>query len=429
MTRLRATFASLKSHNFRLFFVGQAVSATGTWMQKIGQAWLVLELTDSGLLLGVTAALQQLPTLFLGPWGGLLADRLDKRRLLLITQCTAGLLALLLGILTFTDRISLWMVLVLALLLGAANALDRPARQSFLSEMVDRAQLINAVTLNSVLMNSARVVGPALAGVLIARVGLAASFFVNAASFVAVVAALLLMRTSQLEPALPVGRQRGQLRAGVRYIRQTPGLLAPLILTAVAGLFAYEWTVTIPLLARDAFDGDADTFGMMYTAMGLGAVTGGLAVAGSIRAEFPVMLRTAGVFSTLVVAVAVAPNLPAVLVALVFVGAASVTLRAVTNALLQLQAEPEMRGRVMALLGVATFGMTPLGAPLIGWISERFGVRFAVGLGGIATGLAALAVARYIRAAMPRTPASMPRRHGNGTPRLWQNLRAMLRKV
>lgn len=406
MTRLRATFASVKNRNFRLFITGQAISSTGTWIQKIGQAWLVLRLTDSGTLLGVTAALQQLPILLIGPWGGLLADRLNKRRLVLATQTVSGLLAVALGLLTATGNISLWMVLVLAFLLGTTDALDKPGRQTIVSEMVDARHLTNAVLLNSVVMNSARIVGPAIAGIMIATIGLAASFYVNGASFLAVVVALLAMNTSELHPPVPVRRQRGQLREGMRYVRATPALAGPLMLMAVAGLFAYEWTVTLPLLAREAFGGGADTFGAMFAAMGVGAVLGGLGVAGSMRAGVHTIVKTAYVFSALILLLAVTPTLTTALIALVALGAVSIVLRSLTNAHLQLSSDPDKRGRVLSLLTVAVAGTTPIGAPLVGWIADDFGVRFALGLGGIATVAAALATAAFVRRTTPNPEPS-----------------------
>ena len=399
----RNTFRALGTRNFRYFFIGQAVSASGTWMQKIGQAWLVLELTGSGTLLGVTAALQQLPTLVVGPWSGLLADRTDKRRLLIVTQSLSGALALVLGCLLLTDLVEMWMVLVLATLLGTTEALDRPARQAFVSTMVGQEHLTNAVLLNSIVMNSARVVGPSIAGVLIATAGLATTFLVNAASFTAVVLALVLMRVDELLPSTPIARQPGQLREGFRYVRANPELVAPLSLMTVAGLFAYEWTVTLPLLARDAFDGDASTFGIMYTAMGLGAVVGGLAVAGTMQANVKALLRTAWIFSVLMLALSFTPSLTTALLVLLVLGGASITLKSLANALLQLRARPEMRARVLALLSVATGGTTPIGAPLVGWTAETFGVRTAVAIGAVATALATIVTGRYVRRHSTRT--------------------------
>jgi predicted MFS family arabinose efflux permease len=394
---LRATFGSLSSHNYRLYFTGNTVSQIGTWMQRIGQVWLVLELTGSGTWLGVTAALQHLPLLLVPAWGGALADRMDKRRLILWSESCAGACALLLGLLTARGLVELWMVLGLALLLGTINALDEPAKKTFVFEMVGPGLMTNAITLNSVVFNIAKAVGPALAGVLISTVEIAASFFVNAGSYFAVVLALALMRVSDLQAPIPVPRRRGQMREGLRYVRGTPGLAGPLMLMTVSGVLAYEWAVTLPLLATDAFGGDATTFGLLFSAMGVGAVVGGLLVAGSLQPTMRALLVTAAVFSTLMVFTALSPSLLIALAALVVLGGSSIAFRSLATALLQIGAAPEMRGRVMALLTIALTGTTPIGAPLVGWIGETVGARFAFGLGGVGTALAALGTAWYMR--------------------------------
>jgi MFS family permease len=393
----KGTFDSLSVRNFRRFFVGQSVSATGTWMQKVAQPWLVLELTGSATLLGVTAALQQLPTLVVGPWAGLLADRVDKRRLLLVTKTIAGLLAALLGVLTLTGRIEYPMVLAIALAHGLVDALDRPARQAFVSEMVGRDHLANALMLNGVVNNGARMVGPAVAGVVIALIGLPGGFLVNAASYLALVAALLVMRVSELYPSKPIQRRRGQLREGLVAVRRDPGLAGPLVVMTVSGLFAFEFAVTIPLMASQVFDGDAATFGAMFSAMGVGAVAGGLFVAGSLRPTFGAIVRTACIFGGLLLAFAFAPSFVTALGVLVFLGAARIGLKVLVNAFLQMRAAPAMRGRVLGLFAVSTAGTTPIGAPLVGWIADVHGVRTAVALGGVATVVVAVSVVRLAR--------------------------------
>lgn len=394
---LRATFKSLRHRNYRLYFSGQTTSIIGSWMQKVAQAWLVLELTDSGTLLGVTAALQHLPTLLMGPWGGLLADRLDKRRILIWTQSAAAVPALLLGVLTATDLVTLWMVLALALALGLVEALDKPARHSFVIEMVGPQHVTNAVALNNIVLNAGKVVGPALAGVLISTVGLAYTFLLNAASYVAIVAALLLMRSDQLHAAPRAQRGPGQLRAGLRYVRHQPDLLGPLVLMTVSGLLAYEWIVTIPLFARHTFDGDAQVVGLMFTVMGAGAVIGGLVVAGTLRATANRLVATGVAFSAVLIGVAGSPTVAVAFVLLFVLGGTSVAFRAVGTALVQLRADPAMRGRAMSLLIVAVTGTTPVGGPLVGWVGETFGPRAALGLGGLATALAAAGVWLYLR--------------------------------
>lgn len=408
---LLATFAALRNRNFRLFFTGQTLSAMGTWMQKVAQAWLVLGLTGSGTLLGVTVALQHLPILLISSWGGLVADRVDKRRMLLWTQSAAAVPALLLGVLTAADRITLWMVLVLALALGMVEALDKPARQSFVIEMVGHRDLTNAVALHNIMVNAGKVGGPAIAGILISTIGLPPTFLLNAASYLAVVASLVMMRHDQLQPATRAHRGRGQLREGLRYVSREPGLLAPLLLLTVTGLLAYEWVVTLPLLAHDTFGGDAQVVGFMFTAMGTGAVIGGLAVAGTLQATTNRMILGGIAFGVLLAAVAASPVLAVAYVLLFFVGTASVAFRAVASSLLQLRADPRLRGRVMALLVVATAGTTPIGGPLLGWVGEHFGARAAVGLGGVATAIAACVTIIYMRRSARREA------HRPGAPR------------
>jgi MFS family permease len=281
-----ATFAALANRNFRKFFYGQAVSMIGTWMQSVAQAWLVLELTGSGsklgsgTALGWVIALQMLPVLFGAPYAGLVADRLDKRKILVGTQSVMGVLALVLGLLSVTHTAQLWMVYVLAFLLGCANAVDNPTRQSFVLEMVGPVHLRNAVTLNSVLVNAARAVGPAVAGILIATVGVGICFLINAGTFVAVLFALITLDVSELRPSPPAVRAKGQLREGFAYVRHTPSLLVPLGMMALVGMLAYEFQVVLPIVASHTYGGGAQAYGFLTAAMGVGAVVGGLGVAG-----------------------------------------------------------------------------------------------------------------------------------------------------
>lgn len=395
--RVRQTFRSLRTRNYRLYFAGHSISVTGEWMQRIGQAWLVLELTDSATLLGLTAGLQQLPTLLLGVWGGLLADRLDKRTLLLWSQALAGTFSLILAVLVVTGAVQLWMVLVLAFALGSTTALERPAKHTFVTEMVPSEDVANAVTLNSIVFNAAKAVGPAIAGIMIATVGLSSAFFANAVSYLGALVALSLMRRAELYPASITARARGQVREGFRYVRRTPVLAGAVVLMAVSGTLAYEWAVTLPLLARDAFGGDAQTYGLMFSAMGIGAVLGGLVVASSLQATVRTLVVTALVFGTLMFVTAGAPTLVLALAALTALGGASIAFRSTATALLQLEAAPALRGRVMSILTVAMAGSTPIGGPLAGWIAEVAGPRAAFALGGGATIVAALWMARYAR--------------------------------
>ncbi|OFW62578.1 MAG: MFS transporter [Actinobacteria bacterium RBG_16_67_15] len=378
-------FSSLRVPNFRLFFAGQVISLSGTWMQGVAQAWLVLDLTGSGTKLGLVSSLQFLPVLLFGPLGGVLADRFDKRRVLYATQTAAAILAVILGVLVVTDVVRVWMVYLLAAGLGFVYVVDNPTRQTFIHEMVGAENLTNAVSLNSVLVNVARVIGPGLAGTLIVTVGLAPCFFINAASYAAVLIALFLMNPERLHREALVARRRGQLREGLRYVRSTPEVLVPLVMMAIVGTLAYEFQVVLPLLARFTFSGDAGTYGTMSVLMGLGAVIGGLATAAAGRRPATSLAWTAIVFGSIQVITSVAPNLLMTFVALLFLGGASIRFLALGNATLQLAASPEMRGRVMALWAVAFLGSTPIGGPLVGWIGEHIGPRVALGLGGVAT--------------------------------------------
>jgi MFS family permease len=392
------TFASLANPNYRRYFSGQAISLVGTWMQTVAQSWLVLTLTGSGTALGLIVALQFLPVLLLAPYGGVIADRVPKRRLLLATQSALALLALTLGLLTLFHAVRLWEVAAVALGLGLVNAFDNPARQAFVLEMVGTERLRNAVSLNSVLVNAARAVGPAVAGVLIATVGVGICFMVNAVSYVAVLASLATLEVARLHAGRPVIRARGQLRAGLRYVRSTPALAVPLIMMGVIGMLAYEFQVVLPVVARQTFHGGPGAYGLMTAAMGVGAVAGGLVVAGHARTGVRPLVLAAGAFGVVILAAAAAPTLGLEIAALVLVGAASVSFLAVGNTTLQLASAPEMRGRVMALWAVAFLGSTPLGGPIAGLVAEHAGPRWGLVLGGVAAltaaGVGALLLAR-----------------------------------
>lgn len=400
MTRLeratRDTFKSLRSRNYRLYFLGQVVSVSGTWMQGVAQAWLVLQLTGSGAILGLTTGLQFLPMLVAGPWAGVLADRVDKRRLLVATQATAGSLALLLGVLTATGVIQLWMVMVLAFAFGCVVAIDNPARQSFVLEMTGPEDLPNAVTLNSVVINGARAVGPAIGGLLIATVGIAACFLLNGVSYLAVIAALLAMRPAELHLAKRAVRGPKQLREGLAYVWRTPELRIPLLVMGAVGTLTYNFHVTLPLLAKFTFGGGPLAYGILSGLMGVGAVAGGLASARRSNASVDSLLRSAVFFGTAMLLTAAAPTLALAAASLLLVGAASIRFIATANAALQLGAAPHMRGRVMALWGVAFLGTTPVGGPLVGWIGQVFGARVAIVVGATAAIAAAAAARRWL---------------------------------
>jgi MFS family permease len=404
-TSARTTFASLDNRNYRRYISGQSVSLIGTWMQTVAQSWLVLQLTDSGTALGLVVALQTLPVLLLGPYGGVVADRVDKRRLMIGLQAMMGALALVLGVLTITGRVTLWQVFALAFLLGLNNCFENPARQSFILEMVGPDRLRNAVSLNSVMVNVARAVGPAVAGLVIAAGGTGICFLINAVSFGAVVLSLTTLDTSALRPSRPAARAPGQLREGLRYVASTRELGVPLLMMAVVGCLAYEFQIVLPVLARQTFSGGAEVYGLMTGAMGVGAVVGGLYVAARGRTGTAAMAHSAVAFGVALAAAALAPSLPVELVALAVVGGVSVGFLSKGNSTLQLTAAPSMRGRVMALWAVAFLGSTPIGGPIAGVVSDHLGGR-----GGLALGAAACLLAAAMGALVQRRPAVVPAR-------------------
>ena len=377
--------SSLRQRNYRLFFFGQLVSVAGTWMQSVAQSFLVLDLTHSGTQLGLTSAARFLPMFLFGPIGGVFADRMDRKRVLYVTQTLSGLLAGVFAVTVGTHSIRLWIIYLLALALGFVNVFDNPARQSFISEMVSAKDLPNAVTLNSVAMNMARVFGAALGGVIAAAIGLALCFACNALSFGAVLVSLAAMRGSELFPAKRVSRQKRQVRQGLRYVRSTPELFIPLLMIAVIGTLAWEFQVSLPLMASKVFHGGAGAYGVMASVMGGGAVVGGLISAARSRPRARALCLAAIGWGIAILAAAVAPSMPLELAALVFVGYGSITFNSLAKTTLQLAARPEMRGRVMALWALAWLGSTPIGGPIIGWAGQAIGARWTLVIGGLAT--------------------------------------------
>jgi MFS family permease len=404
----RQTFAALANPNYRLYVSGQAVSLVGTWMQSIAQSWLVLQLTGSATALGLVIALQTLPTLVLGPYAGVVADRLDKRKLMIGLQSGMGVLALALGVLTITGTVTLWQVYVLAFLLGMNNCFENPARQSFVLEMVGPTDLRNAVSLNSVLVNVARAVGPAIAGIVIATGGIGLCFLLNALSFVAVVVSLARLDVSRLSRSIPAPRAPGQLREGFAYVRRTPELAIPLLMMALVGCLAYEFQVVLPVFAQSAFAGNASTYGFLTAAMGVGAVAGGLYVAARGRTGMRALVVASALFGLAMLGTALAPNLVIALVGMALVGAFSVAFLSTGNSTLQLAAAPQMRGRVMALWAVAFLGSTPIGGPIAGVVVQHFGSRAGLVLGAVACLVAAAMGAVVARRAASRARSSAP---------------------
>lgn len=391
------TFSALRFRNYRLYFASQAISFSGTWMQLIAQSWLVLELTGSGTALGTVMAMQYLPTLVLAPIGGMIADRVDKRRLIMVTQSVAGMLALLLGVLTLTGAVELWMVYAIAACFGAVTAVDNPSRQTFVMEMVGPDDISNAVTLNSVVVNAARAVGPAIGGVLIATVGIGMCFVVNAVSYLAVVIALILIRTGELHPSARTARAPRQLRDGFHYAWATKPIRTTLVMLVLIGTLTYEFSTTLPLFAEFTFDAGASGLAVMTSLMGAGAVFGGLVVAASGVATPRRLVIVAASFGSLVCGLAVMPSIVFVYLLLPFVGAASVAMIALSNATLQLNSDPHFRGRVMALFSMALLGSTPIGGPIVGAIAEHANPRLSLFIGGLAALTAAVYGWRNLR--------------------------------
>jgi MFS family permease len=375
---LRRSFDSLAVPNYRRYFAGQVVSLSGNWMQMVAESWLILELTDSGVAVGLTTALQFVPILLFGAWGGLLADRFSKRTLLITTQAMMIVPALGLLAVTVSGVVTPWMVYALVFARGAVNAVDNPTRQSFVIEMVGADRVVNAVSLNSVIVHSARIFGPALAGILIATVGVAPCFAVNALSFVAMIVALSRMQPSELSLAPPAPREPGAVRAGLRYVRETPELAVPLALMALVGTLGLNFPVILPLLARFTFEGGASAYAVLLSSMGAGAVIGALITGARGRTGPKLVAGAALAFGLLSLLAAAAPTLALEVPVLALLGASAVTFAAAINSLLQLSVVAEMRGRVMALYSVVFLGSTAIGGPLAGWLSQAYDPRAAL---------------------------------------------------
>jgi MFS family permease len=402
---LRRSFTSLAVPNYRRYFAGQLVSVTGNWTQVVAEMWLILTLTGSGLAVGVTSALQFLPLLLFGAWGGLLADRIPKRTLLTVTQTTMAVPALVLWGVTSAGTVEPWMVYALVFARGTINAVDFPTRQSFAIEMVGADRVVNAVSLNSVLIHAARIAGPATAGILITTVGVGTCFLVNALSFGAMVVALRAMEPHQLSPAPVASGGPGAVRAALRHVRRTPALAIPLAMMALVGTLGYNFQVILPLLARFSFDGGAAAYTVLAVAMGAGSVVGALAAGARGRVGPGLLIGSAFGFGAVALIAAVAPTLPLEAIALVPLGAASVTFAAGINSSLQLAAEPAMRGRVMALYSMVFLGSTPIGGPITGWLSEAIDPRAALVLAGVAGVVAAIgARVAFGRLRVPEPP-------------------------
>jgi MFS family permease len=397
---LRRSFTSLSVPNYRRYFAGQLVSLTGNWMQIVAEMWLILSLTGSGVAVGITSALQFLPFLLFGTFGGLLADRMSKRKLLIVTQALMALPALALWGITVSGAVAPWMVWALVFVRGTVNSVDNPTRQSFAIEMVGSDRVVNAVSLNNALVHSARMLGPAAAGVLIATLGVGPCFLLNALSFGAMIVALRGMDSAELRPAPVASRGRGAVRAALGYVAHNPALAIPLAMMAVVGTLGYNFQVILPLLARFSFDGGAATYTALAVAMGAGSVVGALAAGARGRVGPRLLIAAAFGFGAVALVAAVAPSVPLEVAALIPLGAASVTFAAGVNSSLQLEADPPMRGRVMALYSIVFVGSTPIGGPIAGWLSQSIDPRAAL----VMTGAAGIAAAIGARAAFRGWP-------------------------
>ena len=385
MSRRRRALAPLSIPNYRRYYLGQLFARCGVWVQTVAELWLVLRLTGSGLSLGFTTALQFTPMLLVGAWSGLLADRLPKRRILLAAMTLMVVPAAALFMLTVTGAVELWMVYGLVLLRGVGHAFDHPVRQAFVMEIVGARHVAAAVSLNAALVSSARLVGPAVGGTIIAAAGVPPCFALSAALFAGAVIALAALDESALHPSDRVARGPGQLRAGLRYVCSTPELLAPLAAMALVGTLAFNFPILLPLMAKFSFDAGAGTYGALAGAMGAGAIVGALLNAARHSPGLRDLTLLALAFGVLMAALAVVPSLPLALAVLVPLGAASTVFSASVNAVLQLASSPFMRGRVMALYSVLFIGSAPLGGPIVGWVSEHSGPRAGVFVGAAAT--------------------------------------------
>ncbi len=380
----RATFHSLRGRNFRLFFTGQLISQVGNWLTLVAQTLLVLTLTDSGVALGALAAAQFGPVLILGPWAGLVADRSDKRRLLLIVQTIAMLQSFTLAALAFSHHPPVWSIYAVALVGGITIAFDNPARRAFVVEMVPESDVQNAVSLNSALMTSSRVVGPALAGLLVSTVGFGWCFLSDGLSYIAVLIALGMMRTSELRTPPVATKAKRQVRDGLRYVRGVPELWIPLVMMGVVGTLSYNFQTVFPLFSTRDLHGDGTTFTILFSVVSVGALFGALRAARRTSADVRTVALASLAYGGAMALMAIVPNQWFAYAVGLLLGVASISFLVSSTAIVQLEAAPEMRGRVLALQAMLFLGSTPVGGPIVGWVSDAFGARYAIGLGAIA---------------------------------------------
>jgi len=394
-----ATFSSLSFRNYRLWFAGALVANVGTWMQRVAQDWLVLtELSDdSGIAVGITTALQFAPTLVLSAWAGLLADRFDRRKLLVGTQVAQGVLAAGLGLLVLSGHAQLWQVYVFAGLLGGVTAIDAPVRQTFVAELVPAGRLSNAVGLNSASFNAARLVGPGLAGLLIAAVGSGWVFVINAATFAATILSLTFMRRADLYPMPQAPRAKGQIREGIAYVRGRSDILVTMVVVGVVSTFGLNFQLTSALMARTEFGRGAQEYGVLGSVLAIGSLTGALLAARRERPRVRLVIGSAFAFGLATGALALMPTYASFAVACIPVGLASLTMMTAANTSIQMSTDPKMRGRVMSLYMMVFLGATPIGSPVVGWIGETFGARWSIGAGSISALLVSVGAAWWAR--------------------------------
>lgn len=396
--RARSTFSSLSIRNYRLYFIGQGISISGTWMQTVAQGWLVLQLTGSGTQVGLVVALQFLPLLLITPFGGMIADSFPKRRTLFITQALFIVQQATLGIVVLTGVVEMWMIYYLALSFGLVNAVDNPTRQAFVSELVDREHVRNAVALNATENNLARAVGPSIGAVLIAGIGIGFCFIANAFTTLAVIGALFMLDAKRLHTQVSPARLHPwqQLSEAWHYVKKTRLIRNTLIMAVVIGTFAYEFQISLPVLAKFAFGTDAAAYSRLWVAFGIGSVAGGLLAAGRKRVASHTLVGAALLFGVSMLIVSLMPTLDLAVAAMLLVGFFSINFTSLANTSLQLKAEPAMRGRVMSLWTMAMLGSTPIGGPIVGFIAEHFGARYGLALGGVAALVAGTFAARTL---------------------------------
>ncbi|WP_062518351.1 MFS transporter [Demequina gelatinilytica] len=392
------TFASLRFFNYRLWFAGALVSNIGTWMQRVAQDWLVLTVLsdNSGTAVGITTALQFLPFLLLSAWAGVVADRMDHRKLLVITQLGQGVLSLALGAMTLLGHVDLWHVYVFAFLLGIVSAFDGPARQTFVSDLVPPASLPNAVGLNSASFNAARLIGPGLAGLLIAVIGSGWVFVLNAVSYAATIIALAIMRGGELQRQERVARGRGQLREGVKYVRRRPDIIVILVVVGVVSAVGLNFQMTSALMAANAFDKGAGAYGLVGSVTAIGSLGGALLAARRRRPRLRLVVGAAFAFGVSATLMALSPTYEVYLVTCVPVGFTALTMLTSANATVQTTTSPRMRGRVMALYMMVLMGATPIGSPVVGWIGEHAGPRWSIGVGAVGALAVSLGAAAWV---------------------------------